>query len=138
MASFLKEHPSSTAIEKISFCTVNGNIVAHDFSWEEEHEEFSWKGDWYDVLSFQQVADTLHIYVVKDGKETNLLKAFAHTQQMQGKNKKWLGSKFSFFIATTLCKIPQLHYARVPYTAEKIMPKVHGSYDEIYKPPKNV
>ena len=138
MSAFLRDHPTSAAIEKISFPTVEGEIKVSDFIWEEKDKEFSWKGEWYDVLYIQQVKDTLQAYVVKDGKETNLLKAYANTHEMHGKTKKNTAVKFSFFIQPNIGNTPQLLFARMTTASENIISKASGSCQEIYQPPKNV
>jgi len=138
MGTFLKDHPTSAAIEKISFPTIEGKINVSDFVWEEKDKEFFWKGEWYDVLYMQQVKDTLHAFVVKDGKETNLLKAYANTQEIYGKNKKISSAKFSFFIQPDIINTPKLVFIWFPTTAENIVSKASGSSQEIYQPPKTV
>ncbi len=138
MCTFLKDHPTSTAIEKISFPTIHGEIKISDFVWEERDKEFSWKGEWYDVLYIQQTKDTLQAYVVKDGKETNLLKAYANTHDIHGKNKKVSATKFSFFIQPDIINAPKLVFCWFPTTIENIVSKTSGSREAIYQPPKMV
>lgn len=51
----------------------NGDrITQSDFLWEEEGEEFLYKGIWYDVLSLRKEAGQLVIQAIQDGDDTQL------------------------------------------------------------------
>ena len=63
----------SVAAGQTFYFACNGDHVTQsDFLWEEEGEEFLYKGNWYDVLSLRKEAGQLVIQAIKDGDDTQL------------------------------------------------------------------
>lgn len=72
-----------TAVQSFVFPVTGHQIIAPDFSWEEEGEEFLYKGTWYDVLSIDEQAGSIVIQALQDGDDTQLAAAWEqlHTKK---------------------------------------------------------
>lgn len=74
MKAYLSQHNDSSYGSYLSFNIQNNTITDNDFKWEEEGEEFRYKGELYDVVSVKKSNSTITICCLKDGNENNLEK----------------------------------------------------------------
>ena len=81
MNSYLSVHPDSEYGSNFIFLAQDGNIKDPSFVWKENGKEFTYQGDWYDVVSLKKKGDSLQICCIKDGKENNLEKQFSRIHQ---------------------------------------------------------
>ena len=63
---------SVAAGQTFYFISTGDNVTQSDFLWEEEGEEFLYKGNWYDVLSLRKESGQLVIQAIQDGDDTQL------------------------------------------------------------------
>ena len=63
---------SVAAGQTFYFACTGDQVTQSDFLWEEEGEEFLYKGSWYDVLSHRKEAGKLVIQAIHDGDDTQL------------------------------------------------------------------
>ena len=86
----------------------NKNVI-----WEEEGQEFSLNGDFYDVIKIERKGDQTYLHCVNDKKEEQLIKNYARAikSNRSGKNSK-RSSKHSIIDQNLLADIqivPLMH-----------------------------
>ena len=70
--SAIQAGKSVAAGQTFYFACTGDQVTQSDFLWEEEGEEFLYKGNWYDVLSISNEAGKLVIQAIQDGDDTQL------------------------------------------------------------------
>jgi len=59
----------------LAFRTQNGRVNAAFFHWEEEDEEFSYRGVLYDVVSVDRDGEGIIFHCIEDGREERILQS---------------------------------------------------------------
>lgn len=137
MRTYLKQHSGSAYGEHLSFHLVKGMITDPSFTWEENKEEFRYKGEWYDVVMVHHSADSISITAIKDDRENNLARQVTEIHRTQHTNSGPAVSLLKFFspfyIPAASCNIflplTQINYGVV--TAMRFLPADR----EVHTPP---
>ena len=74
MRAYLKTHTDTHFGTHRSFKLINGAVTDPAFEWEDDKHEFRYKGELYDVVTVQNVCDSIQIWAFKDTRENNLEK----------------------------------------------------------------
>jgi hypothetical protein len=77
MKAYLSTHTDLRYGVYLDFLVNAEGIEDPAFEWEEENEEFKYKGDWYDVVSVKNSTDSIHICAIKDDRENELEKGLS-------------------------------------------------------------
>ena len=89
MRAYLKTHPDIRYGSFFSLRVNNAAVIDPSFEWEEQNEEFRYKGQLYDVVTVRQKGDSLYISALKDDNENQL------EQQIRQVRKEQPGSPVS-------------------------------------------
>lgn len=138
MRAYLKTHDDTRYGTYLNFPVVKNVINDPAFEWEETNQEFSYRGELYDVVSVIRTKDSIRIYALKDKRENDLEKQVAgirHSKQDRDANPLVSLMKFfSAFEQTHTAIIFLSHNSAVTYRAA--MNQAYVSCNtEIHSPP---
>lgn len=88
MKSYILSHKETGLGDRIFITTVDGKISDSHFHWEEEGEEFTYKGSLYDVVSLSANSQGLLITCIKDRAENYLEAQMISLRQKEHSSKK--------------------------------------------------
>ena len=77
MRTYLKTHADKQYGTYLSFQLTNGAVTDPSFEWEDDKHEFRYKGQLYDVVTVQNICDSIQIWAFKDTRENDLEKQVA-------------------------------------------------------------
>jgi hypothetical protein len=102
MKAKLRANPQLFAQTRFEFEIAKGKVVAPGFEWEEENEEFQYKGSMYDVIHAEVSGNILYVRCVDDEKETEILNQIEYLQQKEHSNKKSWPLQFQKLLSVLL------------------------------------
>jgi hypothetical protein len=83
MRSYLRSHADTRYGSYLSFRVTSDKVTDPEFEWEEENEEFRYKGEWYDVVTVNHTDSTLRVCALKDERENDLEKQVTEIRHSQ-------------------------------------------------------
>ncbi|MCW3087712.1 MAG: hypothetical protein JWQ78_1098 [Sediminibacterium sp.] len=81
MKAYLKTHTNPRYGTYLHFALADEEIRDPSFSWEEENEEFTFRGEWYDVVTVDRSGDSIRICALRDERENDLDKQVREIHQ---------------------------------------------------------
>jgi hypothetical protein len=103
----IQEGKALAAGQTFYFACTGDRVTQTDFLWEEEGEEFLYKGIWYDVLSLRKEAGQLVIQAIQDGDDTQLAATWKLLQPKKSDSSPMQnGTLAKFFAAFIPTQIP--------------------------------
>jgi hypothetical protein len=91
--AYINTHPGVADVV-FTFDLDNGKVTDNSFYWEDDGEEFSYKGSMYDVVSLRQEGGKLFLKCIDDKREKELKSSMA---KMNRNNKNKTNFSFSPF-----------------------------------------
>ena len=138
MRSYLKTRTDTSYSSYLSFKLQQGAVADSKFSWEETDEEFSYKGELYDVITVQYTADSIRICAVKDKRENKLNHQLAEIHKnKQGSHPSSAVSVLKLFsVFTIITTDATVYYPVVPAQyASFVLIDFQSGLREIHTPP---
>ena len=100
MKAWLRQNRESEYNTVLSFTAANGAIADPSLTWEEEGEEFVYKGSMYDVVSIEYANGKATVYCVNDEEENKLSKLSEELRQKHSKESTGAKSIFRKILIT--------------------------------------
>jgi len=139
MKAYLKSHKDINYGSYFQFRLDKQKVQDASFEWEEENEEFRYRGDYYDIVSIQSNADSIQICALKDGRENDLEKKLTaiHSQPDQSQTASISFIKHFpafYFSRNSLVFSPHNTHSGYPITAT--IGRVTDKADILTPPPR--
>ena len=74
----LKTNRDTRFSTTLSFRLEKGKIANPEFEWEEANEEFTYRGELYDIITLQYSTDSVQIWALKDIRENTIHRTFVY------------------------------------------------------------
>lgn len=101
MKAWLRQNRESEYNTVFSFTAANATIADPSLIWEEEGEEFLYKGSMYDVVSIEYANGKATVYCINDEEENKLSKLAEELRQKHSKESSGAKSIFRKILITS-------------------------------------
>lgn len=121
MKAFVQKNPHSALATQFKFSLQDLEVNKLGFDWEEEGQEFSYKGIMYDVVNFNFTKDSVFIIAIKDYAENQMIDYYLSLMKQQTNKKNTATSLLKLFAFVFVNEITNLTILTkefsVPHTA---------------------
>ena len=99
---YLKTNNDPRFSTKLSFSLEKGKIDNPEFEWEDANEEFTYRGELYDIITLEYSTDSVQIYALKDIRENNLIDKYLEINKSKQNKSSSILSVLKFFSVFTI------------------------------------
>lgn len=98
----LKTNRDTRFSTTLSFRLEKGKIANPEFEWEEANEEFTYRGELYDIITLQYSTDSVQIWALKDIRENKLIDRYVEINKSKHNKSSTILYVLKFFSVFTI------------------------------------